>query len=147
MRRVDAASPVVVLDASAAIDLVLRTTDSEPLTDALSRASTPWHAPHLIDAEVTHVVRRFARDGVMSSARGALALEFLLALPVARHDAGPLLPRVWSLRDTMTAYDAMYVALAEALGATLFTRDQRLARAAHRLIPVEIAWTGTSDHA
>lgn len=91
------------------------------------------HAPHLIDVEVAQVIRRYAAKGEMDNARGRAALEDLADFPLRRYPHDVLLPRVWELRSNLTAYDAVYVALAEALDAPLLTRDQRLAAAAgHR---------------
>lgn len=129
---------MLVIDASVAVELVLRSPAAERMAEALGTEATRWHAPHLLDAEVAQVLRRYAHLGALSDARGTLALSFLAALPVTRHEAVPLLPRVWALRHAVTAYDALYVALAEVLGATLYTRDQRLARAAERLVAVRL---------
>ncbi|WP_409332323.1 type II toxin-antitoxin system VapC family toxin [Trujillonella humicola] len=88
------------------------------------------HAPHLLDVEVLSVVRRHTLRGLLDSraARGGVAA--LRDLPVVRHGHDPLLDRALELRDSMTAYDAVYVALAEVLGATLVTGDRGLSRAA-----------------
>jgi predicted nucleic acid-binding protein len=129
---------VIVVDASVVVELVLGSPAAGQVADTLFLETGRWHAPHLLDAEVAHVLRRYAHLGALSEARGAMALEFLTALPVTRHEAALLLPRVWALRHTATAYDALYVALAELLGATLYTRDRRLARAAERLVAVRV---------
>jgi predicted nucleic acid-binding protein len=81
------------------------------------------HAPTLIDIEVTHMLER--------AEIGRLELP---QLAVRRHADGPLLHRAWELRDVGTMYDGLYVALAEALDATLVTRDVRLARAVDGLV-------------
>ena len=70
--------------------------------------------------------------------RAQTALEDLQALPLSRHAHGFLLPRVWMLRDNITAYDAVYVALAEVLEATLLTHDRRLATSARKFVPVDL---------
>jgi len=88
--------------------------------------------PHLIDAEVTHVARRMVREG---SARPDVARRVLrrwAQWPVIRISHQSLFDRAWSLRDDVSAYDAIYVALAERLDATLVTLDRRLATAPHR---------------
>src|SRR5262245_62372925 len=87
------------------------------------------HAPHLLDVEVAHAIRRYAANGQIGPERGRELLADLADLPLRRHPHDWLLPRVWELRSNLTAYDALYVALAEALDAPLLTRDQRLARA------------------
>lgn len=87
------------------------------------------HAPHLVDLEIAQVLRRYAAAGEISAARGREALDDLVAFRLRRwaHDA--LVMRIWDLRRNLTAYDAAYVALAEALDAPLLTRDRRIASA------------------
>lgn len=86
-------------------------------------------APELVDLEVTSVVRRQFQAGMLDRRRAKLALDDLAALPLERAPHLPLVTRCWELRDTLTVYDACYVALAEALDATLLTADRRMARA------------------
>ena len=98
------------------------------------------HAPHLLDIEVTQVLRRLVRQKEITLARADQALEDLSHLVLERHDHLSLVPRIWQLRDSLTAYDAAYVALAEALDAPLLTSDAKLAgahghRATIELIP------------
>lgn len=97
------------------------------------------HAPHLLDAEVAHVLRRYANAGEISEERGREALSDLADFPIRRYPHGFLLTRVWTLRSNFTAYDAIYVALAEALNARFLTRDQRLAAAIRNHAEVELA--------
>ncbi len=87
------------------------------------------HAPHLIDVEVAQVLRRYAATGQIDPERCRAALTDLGAFSLRRYPHDFLLPRIWELRDNLTAYDAAYVALAEALDAPLLTRDRRLAAA------------------
>jgi predicted nucleic acid-binding protein len=96
------------------------------------------HAPHIIDVEVTQVVRRYWRGGDLTPARGAEALADLAALPLQRYSHEPLIGRMWQLRNNVTAYDAAYVALAEGLDAVLVTLDSALARIPGVRIPVEV---------
>jgi predicted nucleic acid-binding protein len=96
------------------------------------------HAPHLLDAEVAHVVRRYAAIGQIGPERGRALLGDLADIPMQRHPHDWLLPRVWELRHNLTAYDAIYVALAEALDAPLVTRDRRLAAAPGHQARVEL---------
>ena len=84
------------------------------------------HAPHLIDLEVLQVLRRFVRASTLSEERAAKALDDFRDLPVVRYAHTLLLGRVWDLRQNTTAYDGVYLALAEALDAPLFTVDKRL---------------------
>lgn len=85
--------------------------------------------PHLADSEVVHALRAQVRRGRVSGEDAASRLRLWGALGVARHAAAALLPRMWALREGLSAYDATYVALAEALECPLATGDLRLARA------------------
>jgi predicted nucleic acid-binding protein len=118
---------VIVVDASAMLEVVLGTPAASRVEARLSSAGDTLHAPHLIDIEIAQVVRRYALAGSIDHARGWLALEQLRSLALTRYPHGNLLPRIWELRGNLTAYDAAYVALAEALDAPLVTRDHRLA--------------------
>ncbi len=97
------------------------------MRNRLFAASASLHAPHLLDLEVLHVLRRLERRGILRPSRAAEAVEDLLDLPLTRYPHVALAGRVWELRGALTAYDAAYVALAEALGAPLLTRDAALA--------------------
>jgi len=118
----------MVVDASAAIDLLLHAAREPSLVALLSRPGTRLHAPHLLDVEVLHALRRLAASGQVDEERAEEVRADLLALTVQRHPHTVLLDRAWELRGTVSAYDAMYVALAELLDAPLVTRDARLAR-------------------
>lgn len=85
--------------------------------------------PELADLEVASVLRRQMKAGTLDARRARLAVDDLVALPARRAPHRPLLPRCWELRNNLTIYDAAYVALAEAMSATLLTGDQKLARA------------------
>jgi predicted nucleic acid-binding protein len=119
---------VIVADASV---LVVALADDGPDGDqARARLSGEHLAiPELADLEVASVLRRQLRAGAMDARRAGLALDDLAALPTRRAPYRPLLARCWELRDNLTIYDAAYVALAEAMNATLLTGDRRLARA------------------
>ncbi len=97
------------------------------------------HAPHLLDVEVASVLRRHSGRKWISAARAAAALADLEDLAVTRYPHLSLLPRVWQLRANVSAYDAVYVALAEALGAAFVTADARLARAPGLRCPLRLA--------
>jgi predicted nucleic acid-binding protein len=127
---------VIVVDASALVEALLGT----PATVArrLFAAGETLHAPHLIDIEVAQVVRRFVRSGAIEPERGREALTDLADFPLQRYPHAVLLPRVWELRNNLTAYDAAYIALAEALDAPLVTRDRRLAGASGHDAQVEL---------
>jgi predicted nucleic acid-binding protein len=85
------------------------------------------HAPHLLSVEVAPVLRRYAAAGAIGAAVAADALIDLAVLDIERYEHEPFLGRVWELRENLTAYDAVYVALAETLAAPLLTFDARLA--------------------
>ena len=108
------------------------------VADLLLASGSEPDAPHLIDLEVSQVVRRLVARRALQPARGAAILADLVDFPMQRHAHQPLLRRIWDLRGALTAYDAAYVALAEVLAATLVTHDGRLARAAGRLVDVAL---------
>jgi predicted nucleic acid-binding protein len=119
---------VIVVDAS-----VLATALADDSSDG-DRARARLHgeqlaAPQLLDLEVASVLRGQMRAGSLDARRADLALTDLDALPVQRAPHRPLLRRCWQLRDNLTIYDAVYVALAEALDVDLLTADRRLAKA------------------
>jgi predicted nucleic acid-binding protein len=95
------------------------------------------HAPHLLDLEVTQVLRRLALQGVVPVHRVDEAVRDLLDLRITRYPHVVLLPRIWQLRHNFSAYDAAYIVLAEKLGAAIVTRDARLASASGHAAPVE----------
>jgi predicted nucleic acid-binding protein len=121
---------VIVLDASAAIDWLLQTTVGERIENRIYARGESLHAPHLLDLEVTQVLRRLVRDVALSAQRADQAIQDLLDLRVTRYPHFVFLPHIWRLRHNLSAYEAVYVALTEKLGATLITRDARLAAAA-----------------
>ena len=129
---------MIVLDASAALELLLNTDGGRLVADRIRDPQLTLHAPHLLSIEVAHVLRRLVATGEVRAARASLALDDLRALDLDRYDHELLLPRIWKLRDNLTAYDAAYVALAEALGATLLTFDERLARAPGNRATIEL---------
>jgi predicted nucleic acid-binding protein len=129
---------VIVVDASALLELLMNTAVGERVAARISDPEVALHAPHLIDLEVVQVLRRFVRDGDLGRTEAEIMLGALRGLDLERHGHEPLLDRIWSLRSNMTAYDASYVALAEALGARLLTCDARLARAPGSRIEVDL---------
>jgi predicted nucleic acid-binding protein len=120
---------VIVVDASAAIEVLLNTPAAARIAERLFAPGETLHAPYLLDVEVAQVLRRYALAGQLDAARGVEALDDLTALPLTRYPHDLLLPRIWELRENVTAYDAVYLALAEVLAAPLLTRDQALASA------------------
>lgn len=115
------------MDASALADLLLRVPSARRLEDRILDPTQTLHAPQLLDLEILQVLRRFAIAGAAQERRAAEAIADLEALRLARHGHEPLRRRIWELRATATAYDAAYLALAEALGCPLVTRDKKLA--------------------
>lgn len=120
---------MIVMDASAVLELLLGTAPGRRVAAHLSASDQTLHAPALVDVEVLHVLRRLTRSRALTPAEAETALTDLAALDLERHDHQPLLRRAWELRANVTAYDAVYVALAEALDASLLTCDSRLTRA------------------
>jgi predicted nucleic acid-binding protein len=98
------------------------------VTRFIFAANETLHAPHLIDLEIAQVLRRYVRSATISADRGAEALTDLVDLPLTRYPHHVLLTRIWQMRLGVTAYDAAYLALAEALDAPLITRDRALAK-------------------
>ena len=124
---------MIVVDASAALSALYG--------DGAARqalAADSLHVPHLIDSEVTSGLRRRVLSANLTATQGWQLLDVWSRLGVIRHPSLPLLPRVWELRDNLSAYDAAYVALAEYLGCGLLTADARLSRAAAVRCPVTI---------
>lgn len=114
---------MIVVDASAMTELLLQTPLGSHVEARLFRESDDFHAPHLLDVEVVQALRRLVRTGEVLPDRAEEAIEDLTVFHVLRHPHVDLLGRAWELRDNVTAYDAMYVALAEALDAPLVTCD------------------------
>lgn len=95
-------------------------------------------APDLLNAEVTQTLRTHERRGRIDESRSREAVDDLLALPVTRYPTLQLLDRAWALRHNFTVYDAMYVALAEALGTSFLTTDEHLAAAVRAHTAVDV---------
>ncbi len=124
---------MIVVDASAMLELLLNAPSAQAVSDRILTPGQTIQAPHLMDIEVLQVLRRYVRTNAMSAGRAQEALEDYSDLPITRYPHNVLLSRIWELRHNLTAYDAAYVALAEALDAPLVTCDRRLASTAgHR---------------
>ncbi|CAN5690643.1 type II toxin-antitoxin system ribonuclease VapC1 [soil metagenome] len=116
---------MIVLDASATIDYLLDTSPAADRVDELMHEHrSDLHAPHLMDAEVAQVLRGYAIRGILSEQRVFAALHHLEGLPLKRYPHLPLLGEAMRKRRNLTIYDALYVVLAEALDATLVTKDR-----------------------
>ena len=127
-----------MIDASAAVELVLRTRPGMRVEHWITMHGGTLHVPHLFDLEVANALRRLAHSGAITVARGEMALQDLTNVRLTRHGHSRLLQRVWELRDHLTAYDAVYVALAEALDAPLLTGDEKIAAAPVHHATVEL---------
>jgi predicted nucleic acid-binding protein len=136
--RATAPASMLVVDASAVLEVLLRTPAAAAVGARLFDGAVTLHAPHLLDLEVAQVLRRYAGTGQVAAERGHAALDDLADFPLNRYPHDFLLPRIWALRQNLTAYDAAYVALAEALAAPLLTRDQKLAAAPGHRARVEV---------
>jgi predicted nucleic acid-binding protein len=120
---------MIVVDASIIVDLF---TAGEERVDSIKSTlsvNSSLHAPHLIDVEVAGAIRRGLLHGKIGEATAMTALKAMRDLPLDRYAHLPLMPRAWQLKESVTIGDAVYVSLAEMLGATFFTSDARLARA------------------
>ena len=117
---------MIVLDASAALELLLRAGDHPGLVDRVLKSGDTLAAPHILDLEIAQVLRRFVIAGELTAARAREAIDDHLALGITRYPHDGLLQRVWQLRANCAAYNAAYIALAEAIDGVLITCDSRL---------------------
>jgi predicted nucleic acid-binding protein len=129
---------VIVVDASAILEILLNTSSASRIAERLFASPVSLHSPQLLDLEIAQVLRRYARTQQIDAYRSQEALQDFMDLPITRYPHQPLLPRVWELRHNFTAYDAAYLSLAEALGAPLVTRDAALAKAQGHEAVVEV---------
>lgn len=129
---------MIVLDASAAVDWLLQTPAGRRIESRIFSRNETLHAPHLLDLEVTQVLRRLALQKIISGQRADEAVRDLEDLRINRYAHFVLLTRIWQLRHNFSAYDAAYIVLAEKLRAPLITRDQRLASASGHAATVEL---------
>ena len=129
---------MIVVDASAALEILLQTPAAPRIEMRLFVPGETLHVPHLLDLEVVHVLRRYEAAGVIDAQRGQDALDDLTAWPLTRYPHDLFLARIWALRHNLTAYDAAYVALAETLAVTLVTCDTRLAASVGHRATIEL---------
>jgi predicted nucleic acid-binding protein len=129
---------VIVVDASALLEFLLQTPLGVEVEARLFRDDDELHAPHLVDVEITQGLRRLVRAGEVPFGRAEDAIVDLADLDLHRHPHVDLLGRAWKLRDNITAYDAMYIALAEALDASIVTCDGPLAKAPGHQVRIEV---------
>ncbi len=128
---------MLVVDASCLFDVLIGGPGAAEINDRLA-ADRDHAAPHIIDVEVFGVIRREHLRGRLDATASALAIASLGVWPGTRFGHRPLLARAWQLRHTVRGWDAMYVALAEALQAVLITTDQRLAMAVGPQCTIEV---------
>lgn len=133
---------MIVLDTSAAVEWLLGRQAAEAVADRFRNPTVTVQAPSLLGVEVAAALRGLVLGKHTTTERAAIALSDLMSVDIALHDPTPLLPRAWELRNNLTPYDAVYVALAEALGATLVTTDARIARAPGLRATIDVVPTG-----
>ena len=129
---------MIVVDASALLELLLQTSLGARVEARLFGGEDELHAPHLLDVEIAQGLRRLVRTGEVASGRAEEAIADLTDLDLHRHAHLDLLDRAWKLRDNISAYDAMYVALAEAIEAPIITCDSPLAKAPGHRARIEV---------
>ena len=129
---------MIVVDASALLEFLLQTSLGARVEARLFGEEDELHAPHLLDVEIAQGLRRLVRTGEVSSGRAGEAIADLIDLDLHRHAHLDLLDRAWKLRDNISAYDAMYVALAEAIEAPIITCDSPLAKAPGHRARIEV---------
>lgn len=126
---------MIVIDASALVDLIM-SLRSAPIEARFAEASA-IHVPVTVDSEVLHALRKQAYAPTFKQEYADVALSLLGGRALTRHPVQPLGPRLWSLRQNVTMYDAAYVALAESLDIPLLTRDARLSRSSGHTARIE----------
>lgn len=119
---------MLVVDTSAVLAALANRTPDAALVQRLADDGD-LHAPHLIGIEILHALRGLVRGGKLSTDRADDVRTDVAAVAITRYGHEPLADRVWALRDNLTAYDAVFVALSEALEVPLITCDARLAAA------------------
>ena len=130
---------MIVIDASAEVAILLNIgQDVERIRSRIARPGETLHVPHLFEIEILHALRSLTLRGTVPSERARLAFDRLRDTRFVRYPHTALMERMWALRENLTAYDAAYIALAEALDAPLVTTDARLARASGVRAAVEV---------
>jgi len=119
---------MIVLDASAVVELLTNGPLADSLRHDLAGRDDAFIAPHLLDVEVVSAMRHLVAGHHTDSHRSEQFLTGLAALPAQRFPHTPLLNRIWELRHNFTAYDATYIALAEATNSVLYTCDKKLSK-------------------
>jgi predicted nucleic acid-binding protein len=122
---------MIVLDASVVVELLTNGILADSIRNELAGRDESFIGPHLIDVEVMSAMRRLAAGRQIDRHRSAQFLAGLATLPAERYSHMPLIGRIWELRHNFSAYNATYIALAEATGSVLYTCDEKL-RSGHR---------------
>jgi predicted nucleic acid-binding protein len=128
---------VIVVDASVIVHLILPGVTNSYIRDRVFDSRRTLHAPELLDLEIIQVLGRYQRRNELTKPRLQQAFEDFRGLSISRHSHAVLVDRIWQLRNALTAYDAAYLALAEALDATLLTCDAGLAKIARLSVKTE----------
>jgi predicted nucleic acid-binding protein len=129
---------VIVVDASALVELILHTAAGRTVAARIADPAVGLHVPYLADIEVIQALRRLEHARDLDAGAASAAVDDYRALDLQRHAHEPFLGRVWEFRRNLTAYDAIYVALAEVLDAPLVTCDRRLARTPGLSIEIDV---------
>ena len=119
---------MIVLDASVVVELLTNGGLAGAIRSELTRSHEPLLVPHLVNIEVVSAIRRLTAGQRIDAHRSAQLLAALTTLPAERYAHAPLIGRIWELRHNFTAYDAAYIALAEATDSVLYTCDEKLRR-------------------
>ena len=119
---------MIVLDASVVVELLTNGALADSLRRELTGRDDSFIVPHLLDVEVVSAIRRLVAGQRIDSHRSEQLLTELAMLPAERYAHTPLLGRIWQLRHSFTAYDAVYIALAEATNSVLYTSDAKLCK-------------------
>jgi predicted nucleic acid-binding protein len=127
---------VIVLDASVVVELLLNGALADAIRSELAKSEESFIVPHLIDVEVLSAIRRLVAGKGIGAHSSEQFLEGLAALPAERYSHTPLVSRTWELRHNLTAYDAAYIALAEAMDAVLYTSDEKLCKGHRSVDPI-----------
>ncbi len=122
---------MIVLDASVIVELLTNGALADAIRRSIEECGEPFIVPHLLDVEAISALRNLSKARRVDSHRSEQFLEALSTLPAERYSHIPLLARIWELRHNFTAYDAAYIALAEATDSILYTSDERLSKGHH----------------
>lgn len=118
---------MIVIDASLALEMFLMTPDAAAIRARIDTAGRDMAAPEVFDLEILQAIRRLVRAGDIDAQRAEAALGVFRSAPIERYSHALLTPRIWALRENLTAYDGAYFVLAEVLDAPLWTRDRKYA--------------------